>query len=186
MTREKALEILEGHVKNQNLRRHGYAVEVCMRALAHYFGEDEERWGIVGLIHDADYEETKDQPEKHTRLTAQWLGEAGADEEIIAAVLTHNFSHTGENPPKSKMEWALYCCDELTGFIVAVALVRPDKKLSSVTSESVLKKFPEKAFAAAVNREQIKKCEEKLEVPLEEFIKICLSAMQAIVADLGL
>lgn len=180
------LEILHQHVKNQNLRRHGYAVEACMRALACHFDEDEERWGVVGLVHDADYEQTKDQPDKHTKLTAEWLREAGVEEEIISAVLTHNFAHTGENPPKNKMEWSLYCCDELTGFIVAVALVRPDKKLASVTVESVLKKFPEKAFAAAVRREQIKECEKRLDILLDKFVGICLSAMRGIASDLGL
>lgn len=186
MTREEALQILHQNVQNQNLRRHGYAVEACMRASARYFGEDEERWGIVGLTHDVDYEETKDQPERHTKLTAEWLEEVGAEKEIIAAVLTHNYAHTGENPPKNKMEWSLYCCDELTGFIVAVALVRPDKKLASVSVESVLKKFPEKAFAAAVKREQIKECERRLSIPLDKFVEICLSAMQGIAGELGL
>lgn len=157
-----------------------------MRALARQFGEDEEKWGIVGLIHDADYEKTKDNPKEHTRLTAQWLKEAGEDERAIAAVLSHNFDYTGENPPQTKMDWSLYCCDELTGFIVAVALVRPDRKLSSVTVESVLKKFPEKAFAAAVKREQIQKCERQLGISLPEFVKICLIAMQESAADLGL
>lgn len=186
MTREKALEILHQHVQNQNLRRHGYAVGACMRALARHFVGDEEKWGIIGLIHDADYEETKDHPEKHTKLTAEWLRGIEAEEEIIDAVLTHNYAHTGENPPKNKMEWSLYCCDELTGFIVAVALVRPDKKLASVSVESVLKKFPEKAFAAAVKRDQIKGCEERLGIPLDKFVETCLSAMQEIAADLGL
>jgi len=186
MRREEALRILQQNLKNRNLARHCFAVEACMRALARRFGEDEKMWGIVGLIHDADYEKTKDNPEEHTRLTARWLKEAGEDERIIAAVLSHNFDYTGENSPRTKMDWSLYCCDELTGFIVAVALVRPDRKLSSVTVESVLKKFPEKAFAAAVKREQIQKCERQLSISLPEFVKLCLIAMQEIAADLGL
>ena len=157
-----------------------------MRALAHRFGEDEQLWGVVGLVHDIDYEATKDLPGEHTTLGAEWLRAAGAEETLVRAVLSHAFDGSGENAPESSMEWALYCCDELTGFIVAVALVRPDKKLGSVTVSGVLKKFPEKAFAAAVRREQIKECEERLNLPLEEFVGICLGAMQDISADLGL
>lgn len=187
MVRDKALKILEAHLENQNLRRHCLAVEAVMRALSKRFGGDEEKWGIVGLLHDGDYEKTKETPGKHTLLMVEWLREAGeTDEEILQAILTHNFAHTGQNPPTSKMEWALYCCDELTGFIVAVALVRPDKKLAQVSVESVLKKFPQKTFAAGVKREQIKMCEEKLGISLEEFIKIGLEAMQQISSDLGL
>jgi putative nucleotidyltransferase with HDIG domain len=187
ITREKALEILHQHMKNQNLRRHCYAVEAVMRALARKFREDEEKWGLVGLVHDSDYEKTKENPDKHTLLAVEWLKNAGeTDPEIVSAILSHNFEHTGKNEPKNKLEWSLYCCDELTGFIVAVALVMPDKKLSSVSVESVVKKFPQKAFAAAVKREQIKMCEEKLRIPLPEFVKIALEAMQSISKDLGL
>lgn len=187
ITREKALGILHANMQNQNLRRHCYAVEAVMRALARKFGEDEEKWGLVGLVHDSDYEKTKENPDKHTLMTIDWLKEAGeTDSEIISAVLSHNFGHTGENAPKNNLEWSLYCCDELTGFIVAVTLVMPDKKLSSVTVESVLKKFPQKAFAAGVKREQIKMCEEKLGIPLEEFVKISLTAMQGISEELAL
>lgn len=187
ISREKALEILHANMQNQNLRRHCYAVEAVMRALARKFEEDEDKWGLVGLVHDSDYEKTKENPEKHTLLAVEWLKEAGeTDPEIISAVLSHNFGHTGENAPKNNLEWSLYCCDELTGFIVAVTLVMPDKKLSSVSVESVLKKFPQKAFAAGVKREQIKMCEEKLGIPLSEFVKITLKAMKKISQDLGL
>ncbi len=187
ITREKALEILHANMQNQNLRRHCYAVEAVMRALARKFGEDEEKWGLVGLVHDSDYEKTKENPDKHALLAVEWLKNAGeTDPEIVSAILSHNFEHTGKNEPKNKLEWSLYCCDELTGFIVAVALVMPDKKLSSVSVESVVKKFPQKAFAAAVKREQIKMCEEKLGISLEEFVKICLEAMQGIAEQLEL
>ena len=193
ISREKALEILHANMQNQNLRRHCYAVEAVMRAIAETLNEqkrennDVEKWGLVGLLHDADYEKTKENPEQHTLLVYQWLKDAGeTDPEIVSAVLSHNFEHTGKNEPKNKLEWSLYCCDELTGFIVAVALVMPDKKLSSVFVESVVKKFPQKAFAAGVKREQIKMCEEKLGIPLSEFVKITLEAMQNIAQDLGL
>lgn len=148
---------------------------------------DTEKWAIVGLLHDADYEKTKENPVQHTLLTLEWLKQAGeTDPEIISAILSHNFEHTGKNQPKNKLEWSLYCCDELTGFIVAIALVMPDKKLSAVSVESVLKKFPQKAFAAAVKREQISMCQEKLGIPLPEFVKIALEAMQGVSGELGL
>ncbi len=187
ISREKALEILHQNMENQNLRRHCYAVEAVMRALAKRLGGDQEKWGIVGLLHDGDYEKTKDNPEKHTLLMHQWLKEIGeTDQEILEAILSHNYEHTGKNQPKNKLEWSLYCCDELTGFIVACALVMPDRKLSSVKVDSVLKKMKDKSFAAAVKREQIAMCQEKLEIPLKEFVKIALEAMQGISGELGL
>jgi len=146
-----------------------------------------DKWGVVGLLHDGDYEETKLTPEKHTLVMADWLKKEGvSDKEILDAILSHNYAHTGQNPPKNNLEWALYCCDELTGFIVAITLVRPDKKLSSVSIQSVLNKWDEKAFAAGVKREQIKECEGRLGISLNEFIQIALFAMQGISDDLGL
>jgi len=187
MTREQALKLLHEKMQNQNLRRHCYAVEAVMRALARHFKEDEEKWGIIGLLHDGDYEKTKDKPEKHTLMMVEWLKELGeTDEETISAILSHNYAHTGQNPPKNKLEWSLYCCDELTGLIVAVALVKPDKKLASVTVDSIMKKWNKKDFARGVKREQIEECESRLEIPLKEFIQIALEAMQAISKDLGL
>jgi len=187
LARSQSLELLHSHMQNPNLRRHCYAVEAVMKALARHFKEDEEVWGIVGLLHDGDYEEVKKDPSQHTLKMYGWLKAAGEeDQRILEAILSHNFAHTGNNAPKNNLEWSLYCCDELTGLIVAVALVRPDKKLSSVTVESVLKKWNVKQFAAGANREQIEKCEEKLGIKLPDFIQIALSAMQGISADLGL
>ena len=177
-----------------------------MRALAKHFHEDEKLWGIAGLLHDGDYEKTKDSPERHTLEMANWLKEKGVnDQELLDVILSHNYAHfdrrslrlaeaSGEtqvgeggygHTPKNNLEWSLYCCDELSGLIVAVALVK-DKKLASVSVESVMKKFPIAHFAAGVNREQIKMCREKLGINLEEFIAIALSAMQKISADLHL
>lgn len=117
----------------------------------------------------------------------EWLKQAGeTDEEIINAILSHNYAHTGQNSPKNKLEWSLYCCDELTGLIVAVALVKPDKKLASVTTDSIMKKWNEKSFARGVKREQIEECKPRLGIPLESFIQIALEAMQGISEDLGL
>lgn len=184
--RQKAWELLQSHMQNQNLIRHCMSVEIVMRALARHFHADEEKWGIVGLLHDGDYEMCKETPEKHTILMADWLKELGeTDVELLDAILSHNFAHTGQNPPKNNLEWSLYCCDELTGFIVAVALVK-GKLLSNVEVKSILKRFPEKKFAAGVHREQIQMCEEKLGIKIEDFIQIALSAMQGIHTELGL
>ncbi len=187
ITKVEALELLHANMQSVNLRKHCYAVSAAMKALAKHFREDEEKWEVVGILHDADYEKTKDAPEKHTVLTIEWLREKRVnDKEIIDAIISHNYSHTGGSPPKNNLEWSLYCSDELTGFIVAVTLVRPEKKLSSVTVENVLSKWNQKAFAAGVKREQIEMCQEKLGIKLEDFIKIILSAMQEISGELGL
>ena len=191
-TREQALELLHQQMQNQNLRRHCYAVEAVMRALAIYFKNqkleiDENEWAIAGLLHDADYELTKSDPSKHVVTVVSWLKEKGVDESIINAIYSHGWKFVEGCPePKNKMEWSLYCSDELTGLIVAVTLVRPDKKLSSVTVDSVLKKWNNKSFAAGASREQIARCEEKLGIKLPEFIGMALSAMQGISGELGL
>lgn len=186
ITRQKAWDLLNSHMKNQNLIRHCLSVESVMQALAKHFSADAQIWGIVGLLHDGDYEETKSDPSNHTIKMAQWLKDTGeTDKEILEAILSHNFAHTGQNPPKNNLEWSLYCCDELTGLIVAVALVK-GRNLANVTIESVLKKFPEKGFAAGVHRDQIASCEDKLGLKLNDFVVIALSAMQGIREDLGL
>ena len=188
MTREKALQLLNIHIKNQNLRRHCLAVGAVMKALAERFAPDQaDTWEALGLIHDSDWEETKDNPDQHTRLTLKHLEELGeVDGPLVHALKSHNRKYTHLAELDGQMEWALECCDELTGFIVAVTLVRPDKKLASVTVESVLKKFPNKEFAKAVDREQITQCEEKLGIPLPEFVGIALKTMQNISGELGL
>lgn len=187
MTREEALQLLHSKMQSVNLRKHCYAVGATMKALAGHFGGDEAKWEIIGLLHDGDYEETKSAPEKHTVIMADWLKEAGeTDPEILSAILSHNYAHTGKNPPQNKLEWSLYTCDELTGLIVAVTLVRPEKKLSLVTVENVLSKWNQKSFAAGVDRNQIGMCEEKLGISLKDFIAMALKAMQGISEELGL
>jgi predicted hydrolase (HD superfamily) len=196
MRKEEALSLLHSKIQSPNLRKHCYAVAAVMRALAKHFAEKNksaeakamaDKWEVVGLLHDGDYEETKDSPEKHTILMVEWLKENGeTDKELIEAILSHNYSHTGQNPPKNNLEWSLFCCDELTGFIVAVTLVRPDKKLENVTVENILSKWNSKSFAAGVKREQIEMCEEKLDIKLNDFIAIALKAMQGINVILGL
>lgn len=188
MTREEALKLLEKNVQSPNLRRHCLAVEAAMRALADYFKADKASWGISGLLHDADYEVTKENPQKlHTKKILEWLNEYDTGDDIKDAILAHGWGYVDGNPkPQNKMEWSLYCCDELTGFIVAVALTRPSKQLADVTLESIKKKWNQKAFAAGVNREQIENCQDMLEIPLDEFIQITLTAMQNIAPELGL
>lgn len=191
ITREQAQKLLKKHMSKENLLRHCYSVEAVMRALARFFYPKNtdivEIWGIVGLLHDGDYEETRSTPEKHTLLMVEWLKEIGeTDPTILSAIASHNYAHTGQNPPKNKLEWSLYCSDELTGLIVAVTLVKPDKKLSSVTLDSVMKKWKQKSFAAGVKRAQIEECEARLGIPLKDFIEIALTAMQGISDDLGL
>jgi len=185
MNRERVYKLVLEMTKNQNLVKHMLAVETEMRALAKHFSEDEELWGVTGLIHDADYEEMK---EKHPSAEFfKQLEELKFDQKIIQAVKAHGWNfQPGLPEPETKMEWSLYCCDELSGLIIACALVRPERKLAAVTVESVLKKWKEKSFAAGVHREQIALCEEKLGIPLPEFIELGLKAMQAISGDLGL
>lgn len=186
MTRDEAYQLLTEHVSGENLIRHCLAVEASMRALAKFFSEDEESWGIAGLLHDADWETTRETPERHTLELMDWLEEFDLADETKQAILAHNHFHNGHEPPQTLMEWSLYCCDELTGLIVACALVKPDKKLATVTVESITSKLPQASFAAGVDREKINLAEEKLGIPADEFIGLVLSAMQSIADDLSL
>lgn len=187
ISREKVLEILNKNIKNKNLVKHCLAVETTMHGLAKYFNEDENKYGIVGLSHDADWEQTEKDHKLHGKKSVEWLRQAGeTNQEIIDAVVSHNYTYNGGTSPSSKMAWSLYCCDDLTGLIVACALVMPNKKLSEVTVETVIKKMGSKSFAAAVNRDQIKLCQEKLGIKLEDFIGIVLKSMQSIFQQLGL
>lgn len=187
ITKQQATDLLHAHTKNQNLRRHMYAVGLAMRALASRLDGDPEMWETLGLLHDADWEETKDTPNEHTKNTLNWLKEMGeTDGPIVHALMSHNRKHTGLAELEGNMEWALETVDELTGFIVAVALMRPDKKLETVALSSIMKKWKNKAFAAAVEREQIAQCEEKLGIPLPEFITLTLKVMQDNHEELGL
>lgn len=188
MTRAEAHQLLTEHVTGENLLRHCLSVEAAMRALAKYFNEDEESWGIAGLLHDADWETTRATPERHTLELMDWLEEFDLSDgqDIKNAILAHNHFHNGHEPPQSLMEWSLYCCDELTGLITACALVQPTKKIAAVTTELVISKLPQASFAAGVDREKINLCEEKLDITREEFIGMVLTSMQLIAEDLGL
>ena len=176
MTRFEALEYLQAQVKNQNLIKHSLAVEAVMRGLARYFSEDEETWGLSGLLHDIDYELTKDDPLKHSLLGSEWLKEKGLSDEICQAVKTHNRHH--QIIPEGLMAKALVSSDPITGLIVASALVLPDKKLASLNSESVLKRFKEVRFASGADRDSIALCQDYLNLDLEKLITIALESMQ--------
>lgn len=187
MTEKQALELLHELMESTNLRRHSYAVEATMLALAERFGVDDSEkllWGVAGLLHDADYDK---YPEKHPMLIIEKLEELNVDPRIADAIKAHAWGYRDGLPePKSNMEWALYCCDELTGFIVACALVRPEKKLSAVEVPDILKKWKQASFAKGVTRSQVEMCEEKLGISLPEFAQITLTAMRGIADDLGL
>lgn len=183
MNREEAFKLLKSKLKNQNLIKHSLAVEACLKGLAQHFNEDEEKWALAGLLHDIDYEETKDDPNLHSVRGAEFLEKIGIDKEIVEAVKTHNEIHG--ILPETKMAKSLYCVDPLTGLIVAATLVLPTRKIKDLTVENVLNRFKEKSFARGAKRDIILKCSE-IGLSLEEFIGICLEAMKKISSQLGL
>ncbi len=191
VTREQAWALLNEYTKNPNLVKHGLAVEAAMRAYARHFDQDEQRWGIVGLMHDFDYERYPamdgDTPreEWHTYAGARILRERGWPEEIVRDMLSHA-SYVEDAPRDTLLRKALYAVDELTGLIIAVALVRPSKSIMDVKVSSVRKKWKDRSFAAGVNREDIEEGAAMLDVPLSEHIGIVLGALQGIAADLEL
>jgi putative nucleotidyltransferase with HDIG domain len=191
VTRQQAWELLNEYTKNPNLVKHGLAVEAAMRAYARHFGQDEERWGIVGLIHDFDYEQypTMDgdtpQSEWHTYAGARILRERGWPKEIVEDVLSHANYVKGARRD-TDLRKALYAVDELTGLIIAVALVRPSKDIADVKLRSVKKKWKDKSFAAGVNRDEVEEGAESLGIELNEHITVVLDALKEIAPDLGL
>jgi len=184
MTRDRALELLHQHIFNQNLIKHMLASEAIVKAIARQLGKNEDEWGMAALLHDLDFEQTKDEPAKHGLLTAEMLAAEGLTNEQLNAIKSHNAEHTGV-PRETNLDFALTCAEQLTGLTVACALVQPDKKLASVTVESIMKKFKQKAFAAGCSREDIQLCE-KLNISLKQFIELGLVAMQEISNELGL
>ncbi len=206
MNRGEALKIVDQLVKSPNIRKHCLAAEAAMTGLWDYFDKkvkvdwgNREEWGFIGLLHDADYdalkrdviasgkpsdnyEATNKSLELHTEETTKKLREANAPKEIIDAVR----GHCDKEPRNTLAAKSIYAADELTGLIVAAALVRPDKKLAGLTAESVLKRFKEPAFAKGASRDQIKTCESELKIPLDEFVEIVLNSMKEISNELGL
>jgi putative nucleotidyltransferase with HDIG domain len=181
LNREEGLRLVSAKVKNDRLVKHMLAVEAVMRGLAERLGEDADRWALAGLVHDIDYDETADTPERHGRVGAKYLRGLNVDSDIVRAVE----SHVGHVSRETPMERALYAADPLTGLIVAAALMHPSKKLAGLDVEFVLNRFKEKRFAAGADRNQIRTCED-IGLDLEEFVGIGLKSMQGISDDLGL
>ena len=181
--RDEAWELLCESTQSDGLRKHALAVEACLRAYAQKFGGEEETWGLVGLLHDFDYERYPQAPD-HPLEGSKILRARGYPEEVIQAILSH--ADYMKVPRETPLQKALFACDELAGFITAVALVRPNKSLAEVELSSVKKKFKDKAFARTVNREDIFRGAAELGVDLDEHIAFCLQAMRRIAAQLGL
>jgi putative nucleotidyltransferase with HDIG domain len=183
MKRDEALAIVREYVKNENLVRHMLAVEAAMAWYAEYFDEEPEEWRVVGLLHDFDWE-IHPTLDEHPQAGVPILRERGVPEEIIHAILSHA-DHTGV-PRESRMEKALSACDEITGLITAVALVRPSRSLYDLTASSVKKKWKDRAFAAGASREEIEKSTAEFGMPLWEHVDNVIVAMRRIAPELGL
>jgi putative nucleotidyltransferase with HDIG domain len=182
-TREYYLDLLSEHIKNPRMIAHCLASEAVLRALAKRFGENEEEWGIAGLLHDIDVEETNADPKRHALEGAEMLKNEGLSAEAIDAIRMHNEMATGLDR-STRFQHALAAGETITGLIFATAMVYPDKKISSVKSKSVVKRMKEKAFAASVNRETIMECE-KIGVPIIEFAELSIEALKPIEKELG-
>lgn len=176
MTRDTAWRILNTHIKNQVLLSHSLATEAVMRSLAAKLNADQETWALTGLLHDADYEKAKGHPQKHGMMISEL--EPNTIPSIIEhAIQSHNFRETGV-APINNLDWAMVCCDELTGLIVQMTHTSSNKKLSDLTPEYIIEKLKDKNFAKGAKRDYIYLCEEKLKILLEEFVAITLKAMQ--------
>jgi hypothetical protein len=182
-TRNEAINLVKKNVTKRNVVYHMLAVEAIMRSVARYFGEDENKWGLIGLLHDIDYEKTEATPEKHGLLAESILA-GSVPEEYIKSIKTHNFRYTGMKP-QTNMEKALIASDAISGLLVACALVMPSKMLTEVKVETVAKKFRDKDFAKGVERERILVCEE-IGIPREKFFEVALEGLKNIALEIGL
>ncbi len=183
-TREKAIELLNRYLKNKNLVKHCIASGVIMRALAIKFGRDKIKWELAGLLHDIDVELTKEKPQEHTKKAVEILTKEGLDNDIIEAIKMHNSDVWGYKSDDF-FHIALRASETVTGLIVAAVLVLPDKKLSSLTLDFLLKRFNEKRFAQGARRDIILECE-KLGITLPEFLEIAINAMKELSVELGI
>ncbi|HBC77539.1 MAG TPA: hydrolase [Bacteroidales bacterium] len=182
-THEQALDLLKKYNKSESLLRHAFAVEAVMRYMAGKSGEDEEKWGIIGLVHDLDYEL---YPEQHCKMTEKILRESNWPEEYIRAVLSHGWGLASDVEPVSKLERTIYAVDELTGLVATSALVRPSKSILDMEARSVRKKWNDKRFAAGVDRTVIEKGAAMLGVSLDELITDCIMGMRVVADKIGL
>jgi putative nucleotidyltransferase with HDIG domain len=181
MDRESALDLVREKAEKETTVRHLISVEGVMRALGRHFGEDEDMWALTGLFHDLDQDQTHEDTERHARVAAEWLREAGVDERIINGVLAHAY----EEYRTDRMSQAVVQADAVAGLLVASALVRPEKAIGMKVS-SVKKKLKEKAFAPGVNREEITQAEEKLEMPLDDFLRVSIEGLQSVAKEIEL
>jgi len=179
--RPTALALMESKIDNKNLRKHILAVEAAMIRLAEELGEDNNLWGLTGLLHDLDYSQTVDHPDKHTFITEEWLAEYDLPGEMIYAIRCH----PGHAPCHSRLDWALYAADPATGFIVACALMHPSKKLANIDSEFMLRRFKEKRFAAGACRSAMA-ASSNLSLELDRFLVLVRDGMLTIVDKLEL
>jgi putative nucleotidyltransferase with HDIG domain len=182
-TREEALALLKQYNKNESLIKHAMAVEGVMRYIARKRGEDEEKWGVIGLIHDLDYEQF---PDEHCKKTEEILKENDWPEEYIRAVVSHGWGICSDVKPESDMEKVLYAIDELTGLVVTSALVRPSKSVMDMKTKSVKKKWKQKQFAAGVDRSIIERGAEMLGIELSELITDTIMGMRDVAEEIGL
>jgi len=182
LDRAAALELLYEHTKSESLRRHCLGVEACVRWYARELGEDEETWGLAGLLHDFDYEA---HPEEHPLWGMELLRKRGAPDAVISAIAAHYPAKTGVEPV-TPLERHLFACDELSGFITAVAYVRPSRSVHEVEVKSVLKKLKTPAFAAGVNRDDVARGVELISLSLEDHVANCIEAMRGEAEALGL
>ena len=187
-TRDDAWNLLCEYTQNESLRKHALAVEACVRAYARRFGADEELWGLTALLHDFDYERWPNNAhhptQEHPYEGSKILRARGYAEELIRAILSHaDYSGVARETP---LEHTLFACDELAGFLVACALVKPGKSIFEVETESVKRKLKDKAFARGVNREDVVQGAEELGIPLDDHIGFCIEAMRAVADRLGL
>jgi putative nucleotidyltransferase with HDIG domain len=183
LTRAEALNLVNKNVTKRNVVCHMLAVEAIMRGLAKYYGEDEQLWALVGLLHDIDYEKTENTPDKHS-LLAEVMLRGIVPQEVIKAIKTHNHQYTNVTP-ETRMEKALVASDAVSGLLVACALVMPSRKLVDVKVETVVKKFKDKDFARGVDRERILVCEQ-IGIPREKFYEISLEGLKPIGSQIGL
>ena len=183
MNRDEAIALVKSNIKSRNIFRHMLAVEAIMRALAEHLGEDEELWGLTGLVHDIDYEKTADNFREHGVLAQEILRDK-APREALRAILAHNYENTGVKP-ETRLDKALIAADAISGLIVACALVMPSKSVRDVKLRTVERKFKDKDFARGADRKRIILCEE-IGIPRKEFFEIALKALQKVGRDLGL
>ncbi|SRR6056297_1968873 len=184
MNRKEAKKLLKEYLSNENLIKHCLAVGAIMKRLAQHFDKDEEKWEVTGILHDIDYEQTKNNPKEHSLIGAKILKERGVEEKICHAVKSHNYKH--EIELNTMMDKALFVSDPLSGLIVAAALVLPSKKLKDLKVESIINRFQEKRFAQGANREIIQMAKELLELKQKKFFQLAYEGMLSISDELEL